>query len=53
MHAGYMREVSAHCPNAANVSDLSHVVAKYGKRSSTGCGSIRPTSCVPTARAGA
>ena len=31
MHAGYEREVPAHCPNAAIVFDLFHVVAKYGR----------------------
>ena len=28
---GYEREVQAHCPNAAIVFDLFHVVAKYGR----------------------
>jgi len=31
MSAGYEREVRAHCPNAAIVFDLFHVVAKYGR----------------------
>ena len=31
MNAGYEREVRAHCPNAAIVFDLFHVVAKYGR----------------------
>lgn len=31
MNAGYEREVQAHCPNAAIVFDLFHVVAKYGR----------------------
>jgi len=31
MNAGYEREVLAHCPNAAIVFDLFHVVAKYGR----------------------
>ena len=31
MNAGYDREVQAHCPNAAIVFDLFHVVAKYGR----------------------
>jgi transposase len=31
MSAGYEFEVQAHCPNAAVVFDLFHVVAKYGR----------------------
>lgn len=31
MNAGYEREVKAHCPQAAIVFDLFHVVAKYGR----------------------
>ena len=31
MNAGYELEVQAHCPNAAIVFDLFHVVAKYGR----------------------
>lgn len=31
MNAGYEREVQAHCPQAAIVYDLFHVVAKYGR----------------------
>jgi transposase len=31
MNTGYRLEVQAHCPNAAIVFDLSHVVAKYGR----------------------
>jgi transposase len=31
MSAGYELEVKAHCPNAAIVFDLFHVVAKYGR----------------------
>jgi transposase len=31
MSAGYELEVQAHCPNAAIVFDLFHVVAKYGR----------------------
>ena len=31
MSAGYEREVRRHCPNAAVVFDLFHVVAKYGR----------------------
>jgi transposase len=31
MNAGYELEVKAHCPNAAVVFDLFHVVAKYGR----------------------
>ena len=31
MNAGYEHEVQAHCPNAAIVFDLFHVVAKYGR----------------------
>jgi len=31
MNASYKREVQAHCPNAAVVFDLFHVVAKYGR----------------------
>lgn len=31
MNAGYELEVKAHCPNAAIVFDLFHVIAKYGR----------------------
>ena len=31
MNAGYQLEVQQHCPNAAIVFDLFHVVAKYGR----------------------
>jgi transposase len=31
MHAAYEQEVRAHCPQAAIVYDLFHVVAKYGR----------------------
>lgn len=31
MNAGYQLEVQRHCPNAAIVFDLFHVVAKYGR----------------------
>lgn len=31
MAAGREREVQAHCPNAAIVSDLSHMAAKYDR----------------------
>jgi transposase len=31
MNAGYEREVRQHCPQAAIVFDLFHVVAKYGR----------------------
>jgi transposase len=31
MNAGYQLEVKAHCPNAAIVFDLFHVIARYGR----------------------
>lgn len=31
MNAGYEIEVKLHCPQAAIVFDLSHVVAEYGR----------------------
>src|SRR5690606_14350742 len=43
-------EVQAHCPNAAVIYDLFHVVAKFGREVSDRVRVIRPTGCGPTSQ---
>lgn len=43
MSVAYEQEVRAHCPQAAIVYDLFHIVAKYGREVIDRSGSTKPT----------